>query len=118
MANHLSLDDVREFLISPSNTIGKTVTVYLTSDLVGLEICERRLDEHTRVLVAISLSQSVAGDSSLGDLFGVLVDSLAVVMRHLSNILIMSSRHTKNKRSVTYCASTVQDQTITLLQWS
>ena len=75
-----------EFLISPSNTIGRTVTVYHSSDLVGLEICERRLDEHTRVLVAISLSQSVAGDSSLEDLFGVLVDSLAVLLRHLSNI--------------------------------
>ena len=86
MANHLSLDDVREFLISPSNTIGRTVTVYHVSDLVGLEICARRLDEHTGVLVAISLSQSVAGDSSLGDLFGVLVDSLVVLLRHLSNI--------------------------------
>ena len=106
MANHLSLDDVREFLISPSNTIGKTVTVYLTSDLVGLEICERRLDEHTRVLVAISLSQSVAGDSSLGDLFGVLVDSLAVLLRHLSNILITSSSRERDERSVTYCTST------------
>ena len=86
MANHLSLDDVREFLISPSNTIGRTVKVYHASDLIGLEICERRRDEHARVLVAISLSQSVAGDSSLGDLFGVLVDSLAVLLRHLSNI--------------------------------
>ena len=50
MADHLSLDDVREFLISPSNTIGRTVTVYHVSDLVGLEICARRLDEHTGYL--------------------------------------------------------------------
>ena len=48
MADQLSLDDVREFLISLSNTIGRTVTVYNASDLVGLEICERRFDEHTR----------------------------------------------------------------------
>lgn len=106
MANQLSLDDVREFLISLSNTIDRTVTVYNASDLVGLEICERRLDEHTRVLVAISLSQSVAGDSSLGDLFGVLVDSLAVLLRHLSNILITSSSREREERSVTYCRST------------
>ena len=106
MADQLSLDDVREFLISLSNTIGRTVTVYNASDLVGLEICERRLDDHTRVLVAISLSQSVAGDSSLGDLFGVLVDSLAVLLRHLSNILITSSSREREERSVTYCTST------------
>ena len=49
MADQLSLDDVREFLISLSNTIGRTVTVYNASDLVGLEICERRLDEHTNI---------------------------------------------------------------------
>ena len=47
--------------------IDRTVTVHNASDLVGLEICERRLDEHTRVLVAISLSQSVTGDSVLCD---------------------------------------------------
>ena len=57
MADQLSLDDVREFLISLSNTIGRTVTVYNASDLVGLEICVRRLDEHTRVLVAIDRMQ-------------------------------------------------------------
>ena len=79
----LSLDNVREFLTSLSNTIDRTVTAYNASDLVGLEIFERRLDEHTRVLVAISLSQSVTGDSSLGDLFGLLVDSLVVLLRHL-----------------------------------
>ena len=106
MADQLSLDDVREFLISLSNTIGRTVTVYNASDLVGLEICERRLDDHTRVLVAISLSQSVAGESSLGDLFGVLVDSLAVLLRHLSNIVITPSCRKKAERSVTYCAGT------------
>ena len=50
MADQLSSDDLREFLISLSNTIDKTVAVYHASDLVGLEICDRRLDEHTKVL--------------------------------------------------------------------
>ena len=61
-----------EFLVSLSNIINRTAAVYYASDLIGLEICERRLEEHKGVLVAISLSQS---DPSLEDLFGVLADS-------------------------------------------
>ena len=49
----------------------------------------------------MSLSKRVAGDSSQGDLFGVLVDSLAVLLRHLSKILITSSCREKDERSVT-----------------
>ena len=48
-ADQLSSDDLREFLISLSNTIDKSVAVYHASDLVGLEVCDRRL-EHTKVL--------------------------------------------------------------------
>lgn len=36
----------------------RTASVYQTSDHVGLEICAKRLKEHSRMLIAISLSQN------------------------------------------------------------
>ena len=80
MADQLSFEELKLFLVSLSNIINRTAAVYYYSDLIGLEICERRLEEHTRVLVAISLSQS---DPSLEDFFGVLVDSLAALLRRI-----------------------------------
>ena len=56
-------------------------SVYNVSDLLGLEICKRTLEEHTRILIAIWLSQST------GDLFEALGDSLAVfIVRKMSDI--------------------------------
>ena len=59
MADQLSFGDVREFLVSLSCTIDFTAEVYEAFDLVGLEICERRFDEQTKVLVAIYLCHRV-----------------------------------------------------------
>ena len=53
--------------------------------------------------MGISLSQS---DSSLGELFGSLADSLAVLVRNITDILSASSCREKEERSVPLCAST------------
>ena len=103
MADQLSPEELEEFLFSLSNIINRTAAVYHASDLVGLEICERRLEEHTRVLVAVLLSQS---DPLLEDLFGALVDSLAVLLRRASEFLNKSSCQEKEERPVTFLAST------------
>ena len=49
MADQLSFEELLVFG-SLSNIINRTAAVYYSSDLIGLEICERRLEEHTRVL--------------------------------------------------------------------
>ena len=59
MADQLNSDDLREFLITLSNTIDRTVAGYHASYLVGFVVYESRLDEHTRVLVAALLLQCV-----------------------------------------------------------
>ena len=102
MAEQLSSEDLTEFFDSLRTAIERTASVYHASDLVGLEICERRLEENTRMLVAISLSQN----SSLGDLFEVLEDSLAVLLRKTSDILNTSSFHQEEKTPLAFSTST------------
>ena len=77
MAEQLSAEDFTEFIDSLTSIVERTASVYRASDHVGLEICARKLEEHTRMLIAISLSQN----SSLGELFEVLEVSLAMLLR-------------------------------------
>ena len=57
--------------------VERTASVYRASDHVGLEICARKLEEHTRMLIAISQSQNFC----LRDLFEMLeVSSRAIIM--------------------------------------
>ena len=53
MAEQLSPEDFTEFIDSLRSTIQRTSSVYHAFDLVGLEICEMRLEEQTRILIAI-----------------------------------------------------------------
>ena len=57
MADQLSFEELEEFLVSLSNTINRTAAVYYSSDFVGLEMCERRLEEHTRVRTCRYIAQ-------------------------------------------------------------
>lgn len=66
MAELVSAEDLTEFLES-LRTMERAASVYNASDLVGLEICERRLEKHTRLLIAVT-----------EEMFEVLRDSLAV----------------------------------------
>ena len=66
MAEQLSADNFTEFIDSLTSIVERTASVYRASDHVGLEICARKLEEHTRMLIAISLS--VSQNSSLGEL--------------------------------------------------
>ena len=68
MAEQLSAEDFTGFIDSLTSIVERTASVYRASDHVGLEIYARKLEEHTRMLIAISLSQK----SSLGELFEVL----------------------------------------------
>ena len=86
MVEQISAEDLTEFLDSLRRTSERIAAVYRASDLVCFEICEGRLEEHIRILIATSLSQN----SSSGDLFEVLEDSLAVLVRKMSEILIAS----------------------------
>ena len=65
MAEQLSAEDFTEFIDFLTSIVERTASVYRASDHVRLEICARKLDEHTRMLIAISLLQNF----SLGDLF-------------------------------------------------
>lgn len=53
MAELVSAEDLTEFLES-LRTMETAASVYNASDLVGLEICERRLEKHTRLLIAVT----------------------------------------------------------------
>ena len=69
---------------------------------VGLEICARKLEEHTRMLIAISQSQN----SSLGNLFEVLEVSLAMLLRKTSDISNASSVRPKENPPLPFSVST------------
>ena len=62
MTEQLSAEDCAEFIDSLRSTVEISASVFHKSDHVGLEICAGKLEEHTRRLFAISLSQN----SSLG----------------------------------------------------
>ena len=103
MAEQISAEDLTEFLDSQRRTIERIAAVYQASDLACFEICERRLlEEHIRILIAISLSQN----SSSGDLFEVLEDSLAVLVRKMSDILNASCFCPKERSQLALSAST------------
>ena len=102
MAEQISAEDLSEFLDSLRRTIERIAAVYHESDLVCFEICERRLEEHIRILIAISLSQN----SSSANLFDLLEDSLAVLVRKMSDILNASRYCPKERSQLALSAST------------
>ena len=102
MAKQIGAEDLTEFLDFLRRTIERIAAVYQASDLVYFEICERRLEQHIRILIAISLSHN----SSSGDLSGVLEDSLAVLVRKMSDILNASCFCPKERSQLSLSAST------------
>ena len=60
MAEQLSAEDFTEFIDPLCSIVKRTASVYRASDHVGLEICARKLEEHTRILITLSLSQNSA----------------------------------------------------------
>ena len=75
MAEQLSAEGFTEFVDFVKRTIERGASVYHGSVHVGLEICVRKLEEHTRMLIAISLSKN-----SSSDLFDLLELSLVVLL--------------------------------------
>ena len=75
MAEQLSAEGFTEFVDFVKRTIERGASVYHGSVHVGLEICVRKLEEHTRMLIAISLSKN-----SSSDLFDLFELSLAVLL--------------------------------------
>ena len=49
MAEQLSAEDFTEFIDFLTSIVERTASVYRASDHVGLEICARKLEEHTRI---------------------------------------------------------------------
>ena len=102
MAEQLSAEDLTEFFDSLRRTIERATSVYCASDIVGLEVCERRLEEQTRLLIAISPSKN----SPPGDLFEVLEVSLAALLRNISDVLNAASCHPKGTTQLALSKST------------
>lgn len=65
MTEQLSAEDCTEFIDSLRSTVKRTASGFPESGHAGLEICAGKLEGHTRMLIAISLSQN----SSLGWVF-------------------------------------------------
>ena len=82
MAEQLSAEDFTEFIYSIRGTIERGASVYHAFDHFGLEICAKKLEEHTRMIITISLSQN-----SSSDLFEMLELSLVVLLRKTSDTL-------------------------------
>ena len=61
MAERLSAEDVTEF-DSLRSVVERSASVYRASDHVGLEICARKLEEHTRMLIALSPAYIITKD--------------------------------------------------------
>ena len=57
MAEQLSCRRVTEFIDSLRSIVGRTASVYRASDHVGLEICTRKIEEHSRMLIATLLAE-------------------------------------------------------------
>lgn len=93
---------LRTEFIDALSIVERTASVYRASDHVGLEICARKFEEHTRMLIAISQSQN----SSLRDLFEVLEVSLDMLLRKTSDILNASRIRPKENPPLAFLAST------------
>ena len=102
MADTLTSQDIKEFLTSLGSTIERIATVFNECDLIGLEIWQRRLDEYTTILAAISLSNLAFASA---ELFGCLSDSLTTLSRNISEILNAQNQE-KEERHVGFHSST------------
>lgn len=101
-----SSQDLTEFVDCLSNLIGGIASAFNVKDDVRLEICGRRLEEHLRVLVAVSISQNSGFDSSLQDLLETLADSLAELLSRISHNLNENCLGKKERRIVSFSRST------------
>ena len=54
MAEQLGAEDFTEFIGSLTSIVERAASVYRASDHVWLEICARKPEEHTRMLIAYS----------------------------------------------------------------
>ena len=102
LRTRLTSQDIKEFLTSHGSTIERIATVFNESDLIGLEIWQRRLDENTTILAAISLSNLSFASA---ELFGCLSDSLTTLSRNISEILNARNQE-KEERHVGFHSST------------
>ena len=75
MAEQLSAEGFTEFVDFVKSTIERGASVYHGSVHVGLQICIRKLEEHKRMLIAISLFKN-----SSSVLFDLLELSLVVLL--------------------------------------
>ena len=101
MADMLTWQDIKEFLTSLGSTIERIATVFNESDLIALEIWQRRLDEYTTILAAISLSNLSFASA---ELFGCLSDALTTLSRKISEILNAQNQE-KEERHVGFHSS-------------
>ena len=72
-----------------STVCERIAAAFRNCDNFELETCERRLEEHLRVLAAVSVSRSISSalSSQSRGLFGDLIDGVAILLNSISNYL-------------------------------
>ena len=85
----INRDDIREILDMVSTVCKRIAAAFRNCDNFELETCERRLEEHLRVLAAVSVSRSISSalSSQSRGLFGDLIDGVAILLKSISNYL-------------------------------
>ena len=85
----INREDMREILDMVSTICERIAAALRNCDNFELETCERRLEEHLRVLAAVSVSRSISSalSSQSRGLFGDLIDGVAILLNSISNYL-------------------------------
>ena len=99
--------DLISFFVSLANRVTRLPAIRGDSDIVGLEICHRKLGEHLRILVAISVQVSVLGSQTgIQQLLQDLIDQVAALSREISVILDSQNSDMAPERQVEFLQST------------
>ena len=95
--------DLISFFVSLANTVTRLPAIRGDSDIVGLEICHRKLGEHLRILVAISVQVGVLGSQTgIQQLLQDLIDQVAALSREISVILDSQNSDMAPERQVEF----------------
>ena len=104
-------DDLRDFLDSLSYSLTKNSQSLRSFDFVGLEICRRKLEEHLRLLIAISTffqnrtgGNETAVNSDLLELVRELTDYLTEVINSDGVEIASRERQHRNEERTLACS--------------
>ena len=81
-----------------STVCERIAAAFRNCDNFELETCERRLEEHLRVLAAVSVSRSISSalSSQSRGIFGDLIDGVVILLNSISTLLLKTVRCRRN----------------------